>query len=95
MTKLESERREIITGISTINDLIKDCLKDSNDFDEMPNPSERPMRHIRISFLWSLYYLKNNYSFEKAIEDIISRGGNTRTNAAIVGGLVGAATLYD
>ena len=94
MTKLESERREIITGISTINELIKDCLKDSNDLDEMPNPSERPMRHIRISFIWALYYLKNNYSYEKAIEDIISRGGNMRMNAAIVGGLVGAATLF-
>lgn len=94
MTKLEAKRREIKTGISTINDLIKDCLKDSNAFDEMPDPSERPMRHVRISFIWALYYLKNNYSYEKAIEDIISRGGNMRTNAAIVGGLVGAATLF-
>jgi ADP-ribosylglycohydrolase len=37
-----------------------------------------------------MFYLRNNYTYEKAIKDIISRGGDTRSNAAIVGGMVGA-----
>ena len=93
MTKLESERREIITGISTINSWFSESLKDSNNFEEMPIPSERPMRHIKISFLWSMYYLKNNYSCKNAIKDVISKGGDLRTNAAVVGGLIGAASI--
>jgi ADP-ribosylglycohydrolase len=41
--------------------------------------------------LWSLYYLRKNKTYEEAIKDMISRGGDTRSNAAIVGGLIGTA----
>jgi len=41
--------------------------------------------------VWAFYYLKNNYAYTAAIEDILLRGGDTDTNAAIVGGLLGAA----
>jgi ADP-ribosylglycohydrolase len=57
----------------------------------MPEPHYRPISCIKVSFLWSLYYLKKNKTYEVAIKDIISRGGDTRRNAAIVGGLIGAA----
>ncbi len=33
---------------------------------------------------------QKNYSFEEASKDVIKRGGDTRSNAAIVGGMIGA-----
>ncbi len=56
----------------------------------MPVPHERPITYFKISFLWAFYYLKNGYSYENAIKDIILKGGDTAMNAAIVGGLLGA-----
>jgi ADP-ribosylglycohydrolase len=41
--------------------------------------------------MWSFYYLKNETVFEEAMKDILIRGGDTDTNAAIIGGLIGAA----
>ncbi len=41
--------------------------------------------------MWGFYYLKNEYTYEDAIKDILMRGGDTDTNAAIIGGLLGAA----
>jgi ADP-ribosyl-[dinitrogen reductase] hydrolase len=35
--------------------------------------------------------LKNKYSYEKGITDMLLEGGDTDTNACIVGGLLGAA----
>jgi ADP-ribosylglycohydrolase len=40
--------------------------------------------------MWSMHYLKNNFTFDKALRDIVSRGGDTSNNATIVGGLLGA-----
>ena len=40
--------------------------------------------------MYSFYYLKNEISYYAAIEEMISMGGDTDTNAAIVGGLLGA-----
>ncbi len=57
----------------------------------MPIPSERPITHIKISFLWALYFLKNEYSLLDALREILKKGGNTSSNAAVVGGLIGAA----
>jgi ADP-ribosyl-[dinitrogen reductase] hydrolase len=47
--------------------------------------------HLKIAFMWGFYYLKNEYTYEDAIKDILMRGGDTDTNAAIIGGLLGAA----
>ncbi len=55
----------------------------------MPLPNIEPINFIKIPFLWSLYYLKNGLKYEEAIKDIVSRGGDTTNNAAIVGGLLG------
>jgi ADP-ribosylglycohydrolase len=41
--------------------------------------------------LWGFYYLKNDYQFNEALKDIISRGGDMIANGTIVGGLIGAA----
>jgi len=57
----------------------------------MPIPHYRPISYIKTALLWSLFYLRKNNSYEEAVKDIISRGGDTRSNAALVGGLIGAA----
>jgi ADP-ribosyl-[dinitrogen reductase] hydrolase len=47
--------------------------------------------HLKVPFVWAFYYLKNEWSFQDALKDILLQGGDTETNAAIVCGLIGAA----
>ena len=59
----------------------------------LPHPHERPISNIKISFVWAFFYLKNekDFTLKEALRDILARGGDTRSNAAIVAGLLGAA----
>lgn len=43
-----------------------------------------------IAFSYAFFYLRENYTYEQAVKNILSKGGDTDTNAAIVGGLLGA-----
>jgi ADP-ribosylglycohydrolase len=90
MTTMESERRARITGMSRIRYWIENDIV-ADESEEMPIPHYQPVNYIKVSFLWSLNYLMRGFSFEDAIKDMISRGGDTRSNAGIVGGLFGAA----
>jgi ADP-ribosyl-[dinitrogen reductase] hydrolase len=75
------------------NETIKewfDTLIETNDTTKLPLVNKN-IGHLKIAFVWAFYYLKNNYSYSDAQYDILSRGGDTDTNAAIVGGLLGAA----
>ena len=46
--------------------------------------------HVRWGFVMAMYFLRNSdIIFEDAIKDTLVKGGDTDTNAAIVGGLVG------
>ena len=45
---------------------------------------------IIIAFSYAFFYLKNDYTYEQAINNMLLHGGDTDTNAAIVGGLLGA-----
>ncbi len=45
--------------------------------------------------MWAFYYLNKQTSYNDALRDILLRGGDTDTNAAIVGGLLGAADGID
>ena len=46
---------------------------------------------IRIGFIHAFRLLLLDVSYEEAIREVLSGGGDTDTNAAIVGGLIGAA----
>lgn len=47
--------------------------------------------HVRWGFVLGIYFLRNpDICFEEAIKITLMKGGDTDTNAAIVGGLVGA-----
>ena len=91
MTKEESDRRARITGLSTIKYWIENDIE-VGDLDEMPKPHFRPTTYIKTGLLWVFYYLRLNANYKEAVIDIISKGGDTRSNAAIVGGLIGATS---
>lgn len=48
----------------------------------------------KIAFLYSLYFLKNNYSYTTAMKEMLSRGGDTDTNCCIIGAALGALHGY-
>ncbi|KAJ3004000.1 UNVERIFIED_CONTAM: hypothetical protein HDU68_005391 [Siphonaria sp. JEL0065] len=48
------------------------------------------MGHVKHAFMLAFYFLKNQVSFELSIQRTLVLGGDTDTNAAIVGGLMGA-----
>ena len=81
--------------MNTIKYWIENDLEFAKDTEEMPILHHIPISYIKKPFLWSLYYLKNNKTYEEAITDIISRGGDTQCNAAIVGGMIGAANILN
>jgi ADP-ribosylglycohydrolase len=51
----------------------------------------RQIGHVRWGFVLAMYFLRHpEYTFEEAIKITLMKGGDTDTNAAIVGGLVGS-----
>jgi len=46
--------------------------------------------HVKWAFLMAFYHLKWSSTYEDAIFQTLSKGGDTDTNAAIVGGIIGA-----
>jgi ADP-ribosyl-[dinitrogen reductase] hydrolase len=62
---------------------------DSLNIDELD--CRRCMGHVRYAFTLAMYFLRNpDISYEEAIFQTLCKGGDTDTNAAIVGGLVGS-----
>ena len=61
-----------------------------NDSD-LPIPHYRPLSYVKVSILWAFYYLKHDFAYNDAVKNIISKGGDTQANAAIIGGLIGAS----
>ena len=55
----------------------------------MPILHHIPISYIKKPFLWSLFCLKRNLTYEGAIKEVIKRGGDIRSNAAIVGAMMG------
>ncbi|GJP49480.1 hypothetical protein CLOM_g8678, partial [Closterium sp. NIES-68] len=50
----------------------------------------RSIGWVKWGFMLAFYHLLRGSGYEEAIEDTLVRGGDTDTNAAIVGGMVGA-----
>lgn len=53
------------------------------------------MGYIGVAFQNTLYELFNGYSYDSSISSIIKRGGDTDTNAAIAGAILGAYYGYN
>jgi ADP-ribosylglycohydrolase len=45
---------------------------------------------VRWGFTMAIYYLRNNTPYETAIKEVLMKGGDTDTNACIVGSVLGA-----
>ena len=90
----EANRRARISGNSTIKYWFENDI-DSDDVEEMPKQHYKPVTYLKIALLWAFYYLKKEYTFEQAMKDIIDKQGETDANAAVVGGLLGAAYGID
>lgn len=51
---------------------------------------EQNIGHVRWGFTLAMHFLRTNTSFEEAIFTTLLKGGDTDTNACIVGGMMGA-----
>lgn len=51
---------------------------------------ERMIGHVRWGFVLAIHFLRENTRYEEAVRQTLLKGGDTDTNAAIVGGLLGA-----
>ncbi len=71
----ESNRRARITGLSTIKYWMENEIE-INDSD-LPIPHYRPLSYVKVSILWAFYYLKHDYTYNDAVKNIISKGGDT------------------
>ena len=60
---------------------------------ELPDAKEK-MGWIKIAFLNAVHFLKSDYDFHYSLKCILSQGGDTDTNGAILGGMIGAAVGF-
>jgi ADP-ribosylglycohydrolase len=51
--------------------------------------------HAKIAWSYAFYHLKHKSSYLEAMRDVLLQAGDTDTNCAIVGGLVGAALGFE
>lgn len=68
---------------------VKQCKSFSQAQTILPKATHQ-IGDLRISFAWSFYFLLNFKTFDQCMREVLILGGDTDTNAAIVGGLVGA-----
>jgi ADP-ribosylglycohydrolase len=79
---------EIARWAEYAEDAVREAVKAAK---ESPPPSyTRQMGWVLIAFQNVLYQLLHARSFEEALVDTVMRGGDTDTNAAICGALLGA-----
>ncbi|KAF1316004.1 Adp-ribosyl- glycohydrolase, partial [Globisporangium splendens] len=64
-------------------------FQESQDISDLTNCTQM-MGHVRWGFVLAIHFLRQNASYEDAIRQTLLKGGDTDTNAAIVGGLIGA-----
>lgn len=102
-TILSNHLSEISPGIKKLLDEVKNFseknekvfswfneginLKDLNNYDSVKNEG-----HVKHAFIMVIYFLNNieKYTYERAIIEVLKCGGDTDTNAKIVGNLFGA-----
>lgn len=58
---------------------------------KLQDPCGHGIGYLKIAFQWAFYYLWKKVPYYDAVSSMIAEGGDTDTNAAIVGGLLGAA----
>lgn len=73
------------------SDTAKQWITESTSLENLENYNcKTNMGHVKHAFILALYFLRTRASYEDAIRQTLVLGGDTDTNAAIVGGLMGA-----
>ena len=99
---LENHIQSIKSENKKIFDDLLECIKYGRpkDFKFDPSTFYKNMGYFMYSLCLCLKYLNDyktgyNYSYAKIMEEVIDYGGDTDTNAAIVGGVIGCITGYN
>lgn len=71
------------------NDTVREWMIEARDINMKCTPMVN-IGHVKHGFMMALWHLRFKTPFQKAIQETIKQGGDTDTNAAIVGGLLGA-----
>lgn len=80
---------EFVSKHITSEQVAKWYFEESVDISEMI--ATQKIGHARWGFVMAMYFLRHpEISYEEAIKITLMKGGDTDTNAAIVGGMVGA-----
>lgn len=91
-------QRDNIGAMTTVEEMA-DKLNVHPNVRQWLKDSERPLTdivcsdnigHVKHAFTLAFHFLRKGVSFEEAIEQTLLKGGDTDTNACIVGGLMGA-----
>lgn len=62
---------------------------DEMEAGQFQNPKSK-IGWVKIAFQQAFYYLRSNLQYQEAISEVLAKGGDTDTNACIVGMLLGA-----
>lgn len=78
-----------------LNDARRDLYGDLVAADQSSPPEMMQMLHasagfVRTAFRYAFWAVRNATNYREAIIDVVNRGGDSDTNGAIVGGLLGA-----
>ena len=83
--KTEGESEDIVEWLSVIEGSVYDARTVV-----LPQCTGRGMGFLKKALVWSFFYLYHDISYTDTIKDMLLQGGDTDTNAAIAGGLIGA-----
>jgi ADP-ribosylglycohydrolase len=76
-------------GVGNVTDLTKEELAELNELDGL-SIIGATMGYVRVAFRLAFWYLHHVASFEAALIDCVNRGGDSDTNGAIAGALLGS-----
>ena len=79
------QRVDVYSTCDTITAWIEESKK---DWDELPN-TRIAIGHVRYGFIMSLWFIRHpEIGYKEALYKVLAKGGDTDTNATIVGGIV-------
>lgn len=87
---------ELVESFPGISPTVKGWLQDSSlkSIEEIGSRCRTNIGHVKHAFTLAFYFLRNRTEYEEAIFQTLKFGGDTDTNGAIVGGLIGALHGY-
>ncbi len=78
-----------LTARDTCDDTVRNWIEESKNEWEMLSDARVLIGHVRHAFVMALWFLRHpEIGYADAICRVLQRGGDTDTNAAIVGGMV-------